>query len=226
MYRILIVEDHIGTLYSLKELFYDEFEDIKVDTSDNIDEAIDLVTKIQNEALFYDISILDLMLPKKHGGDAGFYKNLILEIRDKIPETFIVCITSFPDQVKVFEHLTGICLDMNFPRVCFFSKLDDNWPEMLISRARMYLYSNLITNKLNALYRKENSSELSFWSKYNPAFEGRTLTYALADLTRDIIKHWDDLDDRLQRRIKEKFDVDTLDTPIRISLSGSAKDGH
>jgi len=52
----------------------------------------------------------------------------------------------------------------------------------------------------------------------NRNMSGRSLTHSLAALSRDIIAHWDDLDERLKKRIQSIFNVDTENDSIRISL--------
>lgn len=51
-----------------------------------------------------------------------------------------------------------------------------------------------------------------------PRSSDRDLTHQLAALARDIIAHWQEIDEKLKRRIKNEFRVDTSADPIKISL--------
>ena len=106
------------------------------------------------------------------------------------------------------------------------SKADDDWPEQLIVKVKSYLYGSLIDQQMDNLFGMSNTPN-SVWERggmYNNVNKSGHLTHDLAALTRDIVKYWDELEEPIRKRIKEKFDVDTSSVPIRISLSGSAID--
>ncbi|MCI0660091.1 MAG: hypothetical protein L0220_03355 [Acidobacteria bacterium] len=207
MFRLLIVEDDENTLNQLQKLFDEEFPDAIVDTAATIKKGMLLIEEAFENRCYYDAAILDLKLPLDVGEAAEVDELVCHKIRNLMPDALIVHYTGYPEDKQILQHVKNAHTGPHDPRTSIISKLKSGWSIELLRKAKMYLYGCRIEKQIDLLFGSRSREP-----------SGGSLTHNIAMLQRDIIVHWNDLDQMLQERIKSIFHVDADSLPIRISL--------
>ena len=219
MVRFLIIEDVPETREQLEKLFANDFPGAVIDTAETVTEALRLIEQSAAQKRPYDIAVQDFKLPLEKGYHPEVDVSTCDLIRKATPTTFIVHITAWPNDPAVLMHLTEAHLDLGPPSACLISKLDADWAEKLMLKAKAYLYGTRIEQQMARLFGPTYAREVpKKWPMQLVPVSKGSVTHELAALQRDIEAHWHDLDARLQQRVSEFFYVNTKVTPVRVSV--------
>jgi len=224
MFRILIVEDIIETLRQLKALLTEslcttENELHQIETALTVEDAHKLIVQARADKRPYDAIILDLMLPKQLGDSTEVDESLCLMVQRFMPSTLIAHITAYTDDKTVREHLKNYHIEQ-IDRSFALSKTDIDYAQKLVIKLKVFLYSNQLERRLTQIlgWPEASASIKPNQSKYIRMPGQESLTHEIAALTRDITRHWHDLDEKLKDQIRRIFYVDDASDIIRVSL--------
>jgi NarL family two-component system response regulator LiaR len=92
--RVLIVDDHAVVREGLRTLIGSEEGLVLVGEAGNGDQAVTLARRLRP-----DVILMDLVMPRKGGIEA------IREIKQDVPETRVLVLTSFAEKEKVFPAI-------------------------------------------------------------------------------------------------------------------------
>lgn len=221
MYSFLVVEDIESTLAELQTLLSEVFPNSRVDVAETTVQALDYVEAAARSKRPYHAAVVDFMLPHTAGERAEIDECICRSIRTMLPGTLIVHITAYAGDPIVLAHFRDVDLvNPGIPSAVTISKLEVDWASQLLSKLKQYLYGMQIEEQMDGLFRADWGSTTSTRGRVgrDRVFRNGDVTHALANLDRDIVTHWDDLDNQLQARIQSVFHVDTSGRPIRISL--------
>lgn len=226
MFRLLIVEDNASTVDTLKMNLNITFSrkhtdgsTLKphIDVADTVDKAMQFINNTKTSP--YDAVILDFKLPKKNIGEhPEVDKSLCAAISRNMHSTVVAHITAYPEDDAVKEHNKKFHLE-RIDNGFVLSKLDTTYVDKLLKELKAFLYGKPIKEKIEQLFK---NAQLRFDPQTTP-LQGRGrgargLTHDLASLRRNIVAHWDDLDEGLKKLIRDTFKLDESNRPIRISL--------
>ena len=225
MFRILIVEDIARLLEALREAFQQWFPDSKIEVAQAVDDALQLIQVARASGWFYDVAVLDLMLPRQPGAHVNEEKvddSLCRAIKETMHQTLVIHITGYAERQDVLRHLEDFHDDAGDPQSRLTKKDDLEFWDKLKKKAKEYLYGQLIEGQMDKLFGPYPCAAAAKASRAARDRFGdpESLTLELATLFREITAHWDDLNEKLRRRIQETLNVDTQSRPIRISLLG------
>ncbi|MCI0489896.1 MAG: hypothetical protein L0229_25165 [Blastocatellia bacterium] len=223
MFRILIVEDIEETRKALQSLLSEAFPNSLIDTSATVAEAHEFLEVIRKKELLYHAIILDFKLPKeKIGAHAEIDESLCLAVRDMAPSSLVIHITAHPDDELVERHLRRVHEEQIDPRSLTLPKEGSNWPIQLLKKLKAFLYGIPIEERINSLFGINSMAATAARNRIErerpKSWSEGSITHELAALCRDIVTHWNDLDESLQATIKTIFYVDAESDPIRVSL--------
>ena len=223
MFRILIVEDVEDTLHQLVTFISECFSDIGEGTISEIHGALSATQgrKFIEEAFGqkqpYDAVILDLNLPDQIGLPARVDESVCSMIVTLMPSTLIAHITAYQDDDVVREHLQKAHFENVASDCVVFSKVDYEYPIHLVEHLKTTFLGRRLEEHMNKI-----------WGDCSPAFlatsrrrgvgDERSRAHELAALRRDIEANWAYLDERVQRRIRDTFKVDTTGGRVTINL--------
>jgi CheY-like chemotaxis protein len=218
MFRILLVEDEPDALEVLARILRMAFTGAQIDTAMAVDEALALIRQAAAERRPYQVAILDFKLPSSLGEAESIDESLCYEVRDKMREALVIHITGHVGDEKVLRHLKDVHIDPRDPRAALISKLDIDSANHLVRKMKAYLYGTLIEGQINRLFGQQGGgTEAGTDAATSGASRGkRDITHELTSLYRNIVAHWDDLEDDLKQEIQKQFDVDTNSKPVRI----------
>jgi DNA-binding NarL/FixJ family response regulator len=94
MIRVLIVDDHAIVRRGLREIFDDEFSELKVGEADNSRAALELIT-----AEDWDIVLLDINIPGRNGLD------MLSEFKGLKPRTPVLVVSAYPEEEFAIRSL-------------------------------------------------------------------------------------------------------------------------
>ena len=215
MARILIVEDDWPTANVIK-LNLERFlplapEDLQIDTAATVVEARACLEQALNRQP-YDVIILDFKLPGRYSGDhTEVDESLCLAACRGFPDALVGHITSHVDDPQVEEHIQRIHLERSGTHGFSLSKIEDYLP-LLLANVKRHLFARPIEQRLTRLF-SESPRNFS-------ANEKECLTLQLADLKREIMLHWADLEEPLKERIRKAYKyVETDDAGQLVNLS-------
>ena len=215
-FRLLLVEDDKHTNHELLRLLVAEFPGSRVASAMTAAQARQIVQASVQEP--FDLAILDFQIPEREGVNAEIDPRLCELIRASARNTKVAHITAFPKDPLVKKHLNEFHQDWRDPQAIVVSKLNTDWPEQLLRHMKTYLFGLDIEERLGDLVTvssPDNSQRLYRTGTHS----GRgSLTMEVAQLCRDIARHWDDLDERTQGRIKSVVHVNADVKPVRVSL--------
>jgi CheY-like chemotaxis protein len=220
MFRILAVDDEEKIIEPLGKRLAKAFPNSKVETARAVDEAARLIQAAAQSGWLYHAAILDFKLPPKKGFPEKIDESLCQMIRKEMPKTLVIHITGFTGDPEIIRHQMNVHQDNNAPWAWIIDKSDfAGWETKLIDKLKKYLYSNRIEARIDRLFgRGARAATASSSPMGRPSADEGSATLELAALCREIINHWKDLDESLQNRIRELFNVDVNSNPIRISL--------
>ncbi len=208
MIRILLVEDDPPTLDALELLLKKEFPEALIHTATNVANALNLIQAALLGPGPYDSAILDVMLPRAHGEHPELDRVICSELRQKSQSTVVFHITAYADEPLVNAHLGEFHSREEDPRAYWYPK-EKGWETELIQALKARIYGRPIRAELRDLFGPPvPDAPGSREAVARPSGFRRGLTHRLAELTRNIEAHWDDLDDRLQDEIRQHFHVD------------------
>ncbi|MEK7829866.1 MAG: hypothetical protein AAB401_02210, partial [Acidobacteriota bacterium] len=176
---------------------------------------------LKNARKPYHVAILDFKLPAEHIGDLTTVdETLCLQAMRSKPVPLIAHITSNPTDEKVKTHIKEWHTEHANRYDFALSKVESDWTDKLLAELKKFLYGRPIEGQLDQMFGEEDEE------KRVPGVlltTGRSrgkscLTQELAELCRQIVLHWDDLDEQLQHRIEDIFVVNKDSHPIKISL--------
>lgn len=225
MPRFLIVEDDTETAKVLRKLLRLHFRPLLPDEGEpQIDVADTVATArefLQNARKPYHVAILDFKLPAEHVGDITTVdETLCLQAMRSRPAPLIGHITSNPNDEKVKAHIKEWHTEHANRYDFALSKNESDWTDKLLDELKKFLYGRPIEGQLDQMFGVEDEERrvpgVLLTTGRN---RGKScLTQELAELCRQIVLHWDDLDEHLQRRIEDIFIVNKDSHPIKISL--------
>jgi|GEM_PF-1994264 len=232
MFRILIVEDIYSTLEAMRDGIKTAFEgregrsDAKVHTAGAVDEAITLINEERGRGKSYHAAVLDFKLPKTKGAPPEGDLSICETLKQSMPNTLIVHITAYDDDKDILKHLKAVHMGRLGSEAELIIK-QGNWPEKLISALKAYLYGGLIEEQMQDVFGLRDR-QLKFRTRSSaapPSARGeRSLTHAIATLSRDIESYWHVLDEELRQKIHTVFRVDTYgQNVVRVSLIRETK---
>jgi len=217
MFRILIIEDVEETVEQLQSLLLEAFPGAQADKAANAEEALRRIQEsVEPPAWPYDAVVTDFRIPRSRGGLPEVHPEVFQAIRDHLPNGVVAGITAFSAEEDVIDQLLNtLNRGPDDPRSFWLSKTQNEWPTKLVRRLAAHLYDPPIEAKVDKL-------AFSFRSRASDCpggpWPGVSMTHELADLTREIVQHWDYLSEGLKRKIRSVFDVNESERPIRISL--------
>jgi len=186
----------------------------QVDTAENVVTGIGKFREAYEARASYDAVVLDFKLPTTPGENPEVDSTICQEIVRTRPDTLVVHITAYPLDNEIEKHLQAVHLEQIGPRVVFLSKLDLDWSEQLVKRLRSFLYGRRIEQQFDQLFVAPAGEA---GARFRPRYAGG-ITHPLAALSRDIIAHWEEIDEALQRKIKRQMYVVKTPDGIRVSL--------
>jgi CheY-like chemotaxis protein len=222
MCNVLIVEDREDLCRQLVSLLEEELPGAQIDAAVSVAAGLELISKAH-----YEIAILDLKLPMHAGESDHVNGSLCLALHGASPEALVIHITGYPDEDEIQRHMTQSHIGLDRTRAVFISKLESPaWPDEVIKIAKSFHYGTRIETYMNALFRPraDYSSAASGRNRQETLgrdtsiHSGQSATHTLAALMRDIHAHWDDLDEAVQKDIRQVFAIDDTRRPIGISL--------
>jgi CheY-like chemotaxis protein len=219
-FRLLIVEDEEETLDEMQKLFAGRFPDAIVDVADTVNGGLRLIEQASDSRSYYDVAILDMKLPKDLGDNPEVDESLCQKVRDLMPHTLIIHYTAYPEDPQVSRHAKRVHTGPDDPRASIISKRDLGWSQDMLRQLKAYLYGARIERQMTLLFGNSDEVALQSHPRKSRGLEKPvgSLTHTIAALQRDIVVHWNDLDEKLQQKIRNVFYVDTDSDPIRISL--------
>lgn len=220
MPRFLIVEDDTETskvLHNLlklhfKSLLPDEGEP-QIDVAATVAEAKEL---LKNARKPYHVAILDFKLPAERVGDLTTVdETLCLQAMRSRPAPLVAHITSNPNDEKVRTHIKEWHTEHANRYDFALSKNESDWTDKLLAELKKFLYGRPIEEQLDLMFQKRVPNLLLAPGRSR----GQScMTQELAELCRQIVMHWDDLDEPLKNRIEGIFEVNKASKPVKISL--------
>lgn len=217
MFRVLLVEDFAPTLNELKELLLLKISGIKVDLADTVEEGEKLIRSLYKQGEFYSAGILDFKLPLKKGENDEVDESLCCLIRQLMPLTFVIHITGYPEDPDILKHMKDCHSDHWDPHGKIVSKRKSGWSDSLVETLKIYLPRAHIKIQMDQLFGLKGRAA-GLGQSRGGGFTGIDLTQAIGDINRDIITYWDNLDEKLQRDIKQRFNVEPETNPITVTL--------
>ena len=218
MFRFLIVEDIRDTLSELKSLLCEAFPGANVEIAGTTGQSLKLIETAAANRRAYHVAIIDFKLPSSVGENPEIDTSVCTTIKESMPETFVAHITAYPNDDRVQEHVRTMHTEQIEPASVVLSKSDADYAHKLIDKLKAYLYGRQIREQIDDLFGPnavQFSPDRPRMSRLNAS---GSMTHQLAPLCRDIVIHWNDIDDTLKKRIGSIFDVDDESDPIRISL--------
>lgn len=216
MFRILVVEDNRGTLEQLHELLSEEFPTGSIEIAEDVESGIKRFREAAQTGGF-DAVVLDFKLPVTTGENPEVDSTICHEIVRILPDTLVIHITAYPDDAAIEKHLKEAHLKLREigPKVVFLSKLELDWSLQLVKRLRSFLYGRRIEQQFDQLFSFAPPGETT--SRFRPRYSGG-VTHPVAALSRDIIAHWDELDESLRLKLQRYMNVVETAAGIRVSL--------
>lgn len=233
MFRILIVEDVEDVLDEMRKGIEAAFpgsdgrSNVKVHTSGSVDEAITLITDEHAKGRNYHAAVLDFKLPQKKGAPPQGDLTICETLKKLMPNALIVHITAYGDDEEIVSHLKNLHMGRLGSEAELISKVPGDWPEKLIAVLKAFLYGGLIEEQMQDVFGLRDR-QLKFRTRTSatslPSLGERSLTHAIASLSRDIEAYWYDIDEELRAKISTIFRVDMYDQRlVRVSLIRETK---
>src|SRR5712691_6662573 len=94
MIRVLIIDDHEIVRRGLKEVFTDEFSELKISEAENSRAALELITTQE-----WDIVLLDINIPGRNGLE------VLSEIKRLRPRTPVLVVSAYPEEEFAIRSL-------------------------------------------------------------------------------------------------------------------------
>ncbi len=220
--RILIVEDIFLTRDQLKKLIAEEIPGSEIVAVESVGEGHREIEKLLARDLQFDAAVLDLNIPKEHGGPPEFDESLFTTVSRDMPETLLIAVSAHSDFMQVLEAKYRPPSDTPVKLLSLFiHKKDVDWAHQLIRALKSHLYGQPIRRELRELFGASGRPNAPVARRGGAARRGG-LTHRLEALISDIRKHWEDLDNGLRAEIQEYFDVipAASDEPRRVGLRG------
>ena len=103
---ILLVDDHPMTLEGYKNtLLQEDGLNLSIETAENSDSAL---SKIRHTGKHYDVIFLDIQIPPSSKGNILSGEDLGLHIREACPNTKIVIITMFTENIRIRNIIRNV----------------------------------------------------------------------------------------------------------------------
>lgn len=217
MFNILIADDDEPTRQQLEKYLADILPGVAIETAGAVDPAIQCVEMAYSRGAPFDAAILDFKLPIDQGGNPEPDHTICDRIHELMPETFVVHITAFGDDPEVLKHILESHRSRYDPWGDYVPKNKSDYAQRLGTILKNWLYGKPIEDAMDMLFGRV-AERAAFPSAPMDMRRGGSLTHELAALTRNIESHWNDLDDRLKKRIAQVFHVNEDVTPIRVSV--------
>ncbi|MDX2042768.1 MAG: response regulator [Acidobacteriota bacterium] len=224
MPRFLIVEDDTQTSKVLRDLLKLNFTsplpdegEPQIDTASTVTEAKEFINNARKP---YHVAILDFRLPPEHLGDSTKVDaTACLQAMRSTPPPLIAHITSNPNDEKVKAHIKEYHTERANRYDFALSKLDSDYTEKLLGKLKKFLYERPIEEQLDLMFGREAQTRAPSLLLTPGRSRGQScMTQELAELCRQIVAHWDDLDEPLKNRIEGIFEVNKASKPVKISL--------
>ncbi len=217
MARILIVEDDPSTVIAIRRNLQRFWplapEDLQIDTAVTVTEAHVWLDQAFRQKQPYDVVILDFKLPGRFPGDhTEVDESLCFAVCRLFPKALVGHITSnLEDDPQVREHIQRMHVERVGIQGFSLSKNDYYLPALL-ANVKQHLFAKPIEKRLTRLF-SDTPQDFS-------ANETECLANQLADLKREIMLHWEDLEDSLKERIRKAYKyVETDETGRLVNLS-------
>ena len=221
MFRFLVVEDDGATRDQVVKRLCEVFPDCEVEDEEAAHPAVGRVAKAAQNGLPFDAAILDFKLPSVRGANPEVDHEVCDAILERMPGTFVVHITAYESDSAVMKHILECHRDRYEPWGDYVTKSESAWPRKLVKTLKAHLYGKPISERLEQLFGGRVCVGGSS-SRNAPICRRGSATHELALLSREIEAHWEDLDERLQDRIRAHFFVNADVTPLRVSLMRDA----
>ena len=212
--RILIADDEPRTLDALDSTLRGSFPDAVIDRASTLADAGALAREAASQGRPYHVACLDVRfekVPNPPNGDIYFTadrRRLLAALGER---TVVINYSGQTDDPDV-RKLVATLGDPNFPKPVLVPTSEMG--TMMIKYARQSVYGRRISHELNRMMEASHGGPVGGVAAYGPGGGTR----AVGSLLRDIKESWNDLDDDLQRRIKDVFDVREVNGELIVNL--------
>lgn len=225
MFNILIVEDDPLTTEELKTLISEEIPNARVDTAITVEDGRHHIIRARESKSHYHAIILDFKLPEKRGEHPEVDESLCHDIKDIMPEALVAHITAFQDDEVVSKHLE-LDHERRFGnRAIRLWKLDLDYADELMETLKPFLYGQRVKEMIKNLFTPVEWN-YSYTRKRHRYLKGlgtnASMTFELADVTREIANCWHDLDEADKEHVRKIFSVKENDDEVIVSLFRSS----
>ncbi len=206
MFRILVVEDVMPVLTTLRERISEQVVGSIIDTAETVLEAKGLIDRMLALGAQYDCAVLDFRLPT---GDGGEYvdSSLCLLLRRTMKNVGVIHITSAAQASRqILEHIRLHHSDPSMRACALVDKADIDFYSRTCEEVRKFLYSGYIDQQLEGLFSAHSAESIL------------SATTELQRFERDAVRMWFDLSDLTRDRIHQRFMVNDEVTPVAIEL--------
>jgi len=206
---ILIVEDEPGTVRNLTSKLEAAIPDADVESAETVMDGQNLLNIAYDHHRPYDVAILDFKLPKDKGSPTEEGDYSLAFLRDLCPDTLIIHITAWPGD----PNFRRVCPAPNTPpeahRICF-GKNEFEWAQKVaaacakhIIEKRVRFHTDRIRAMFQQLFGRPDDSERSTRStgRARSGRGDRAQSLDIAILCDDAGRHWNDLDEALQKEL-------------------------
>lgn len=223
MFHILLVEDEYDVRMTLIRQLSENIPEADIDAVESVSEGKELIERAAEQREFYDVGILDFMLPINKGESATEIADcLCSHIKQFMPKTLIVHITSHEKDPHISDqHPLQYHTKPNQPQAYMVSKLTNiTWGEEVIRILCAYLYGNDIERQIKRCFEEEgeNLFDRNSVARNQAGIFSRCGTYQIATLAQAIAAHWDVLDERMKMRVEQYFGVEKQGKIWRVGL--------
>jgi len=208
MFRILVVEDAIEVLMTMRRRISEEVIGSIVDTAETVLEARALIDRMDILQDRYDCAVLDFNLPFGDGSQS-VDSSLCLRLGQGMKNIGVIHITSQAQASRsILDHIRDYHLDPSVRACGLVDKADVNFYRRTCEEVRRFLYSRHLEDELDRLF-----STSPF-----PIEIAQSATTDLQRFQRDAVQMWPDLPEITRERINGRFEVDPKSTPVTIRL--------
>jgi CheY-like chemotaxis protein len=213
MFHLLLVEDQLRTRDELYELLREDFPDAWIETASTVTDGSQKISSAAASRQPFDIAVLDFKLPIRQGENPEINESLCAEIKSQMPQTLVIHITSFNEDLAVNEHIARYHSSKSPLRMELINKTDArimNWTERLIREIKSFL----ISRQIGELFDPSIEPAVA----RGEAIAGRRWKHKLEALRRDIAAYWKDLDGETKEQVNRHFLTQEYQQQIRVTL--------
>ena len=222
MYKVMVVDDNKSTVKEIEAGIKEQIPDVNLYVAHDVANAMAIIQDAYQRNAPFGVAILDFMLPlNENATEATFDDTLCSTIRQRMPGTLVVHITSYPNDSQVVSHVGKYHGEGPWnPPMKLLNKLDISYVTELMPLLKRYLYSSQVESMLDELFggRSVPAGGLRLSGGYGASRSHRSYTHRLMTAEGEISARWKDLDEATQERVKEIFFVNSSGGGVEVSL--------